>query len=136
MEMDDGEVLQGLADKWTFMGATLMEWGAGAVMFFIISLFGRSPVSIMPLMLAGMIITTYMLASLRKMFPDEERGVRNVFMTSCGFPPPDIPAPALLQPVWSPAPVRELPEDCNYRYLGLDVLFSSLDEKMIIEEFE
>ena len=97
--MDNGEVLQGLNAKWTFLGATLMEWSSGVVMFMIISLFSDSPVKGMPFMLAGLLLTSFMMASLRRAYPDEERGVRNALMSACGIRPQDIPAPAALQPV-------------------------------------
>ena len=134
MQGDNGEVLQGLANKWSFAGASLIEWGCGMVMFFIVSLFGESPVSAMPMMIAAMVITAHSLASLRKAFPDEERGVRNALMTSCGFAPQDIPAPALLQPVWSPAQVRELPENCKFSQLGFDKIFGTPDELFLTPE--
>ena len=123
MQFDNGEVLQGLASKWMFLGATLMEWGCGIVMFFIVSLFGSSPVSAMPFMLGATFFTAYSLASLRRAFPDEERGVRNSLMTSCGFAPQDIPAPSALQPLWSGSPVRDLPADCAFVSLGLVMCF-------------
>ena len=59
------------------------------------------------------------MAMLRKQFPDEERGVRNLVMVSCGFEPIGIPSPAKLQPVWSGAPVRDLPEKSLFRQLEL-----------------
>jgi len=121
---DNGEVLQGLDGHWTFAGATLIEWACGLVMFFIISLFG-SPIQAMPMMIAGMVITAMSLASLRKVYPDEERGVRNAFMAACGLPPRDIPLPAGLQPIWSPCPIRALRADCKFMILGLDGIFPS-----------
>ena len=123
MEFDNGEVLNGLNQRWTFLGANIMEWGCGLMTFMIISTFSQSPVRVMPYMLLGMVATTATMASLRKSFPDEERGIRNAFMTACGFPPPGIPAPSAIQPVWSAAPVDELDEESTYRRLGLDTFY-------------
>lgn len=134
MQGDNGEVLQGLADNWTFCGATIMEWSSGVVMFFIVSLFGRTPATGMPYMISAMILTAYSLAGLRKSFPDEERGVRNALLVSCGFPPRDIPAPAVLQPIWSPAPVRSLSIDCKYVSLGFDKIFGMPDDLLLSPE--
>ena len=71
------------------------------------------------------------------MFPDEERGVRNAMMTAFGFTPLGIPAPARLQPFWSGAPLRKLPEDWKFSRCHLDVLFTCfLDEALdlIVDE--
>ncbi len=131
MQYDDGEVLPGLDDEWTFMGANAMEWSAGLVMFFMISLFAETPARAMPFMLAGWVLTTTTLASLRNMFPDQQRGVRNVVMTACGFNPPGIPTPARLQPVWSPSPMRAIPEKCRFKSLGLEQLLPSFEEQYL-----
>ena len=93
MQFDDGEVLQGLDENWTFMGANAMEWACGLVVFLLISLFADSPARAMPFMLVGWILTTTTLAALRRSFPDQERGVRNAVATSCGFPPPGVGVP-------------------------------------------
>lgn len=134
MHYDSGEVLSGLHENWTFLGANAMEWCAGLVVFLMISIFATSPAKAMPMMLAGWILTTYQLALLRKMFPDEERGVRNAVMTACGFPPPDIPAPASLQPIWSGAPVDMPPANSQFMKLGLDELFPTGQRELIEEE--
>lgn len=131
---DSGEVLQGLSAKWTFLGATAMEWGCGIVMFFIVSLFGDTPVRLMPLMLAALVLTTLTMASLRKSFPDEERGVRNAFMTACGFAPTDIPTPAALQPDWSSAPLRSLPPDSKFVEFGFEQLFLVPEDYLFSEQ--
>ncbi|MCC6220689.1 MAG: hypothetical protein IT291_05540 [Deltaproteobacteria bacterium] len=130
---DDGYVLQGLDDNWSFMGANAMEWAVGLVIFLMIGSFARSPASAMPLMIGGWILTTTTLASTRRNFPDEERGVRNAVMTACGFPPPGIPSPSLLQPVWSGAPMRELPQNCRFVQLGLEELFSDCDREFLYD---
>ena len=134
MQFDDGEVLPGLNETWTFMGANAMEWACGLVVFLLISLFASSPARAMPFMLAGWVLTTTTLASLRKSFPDEQRGVRNAIGTACGFPPQDIPKPSSLQPVWSPAPLRAVPEDTKFSKFGLDKLFPGLEEDIVSDD--
>lgn len=125
MQFDDGEVLQGLNETWTFMGANAMEWAVGLVVFLMIGSFARTPASAMPFMIIGWIVTTTTLATIRRMFPDEERGVRNAVLTACGFPPPGIPAPSGLQPVWSACPMKEIPDETHFSKLGLDRIFPS-----------
>lgn len=122
---DDGEVLPGLNDNWTFLGANAMEWCVGLAVFLMIGSCARTPASAMPLMMMGWFATTFTLAGTRRTFPDEERGTRNAVMTACGFPPPDIPAPSSLQPVWSACPILELDKMTRFRQLGLDELFPS-----------
>ena len=39
MRYDDGEVLQGLDENWSFMGANGMEWGCALAVFMLISMF-------------------------------------------------------------------------------------------------
>ena len=129
MQFDDGEVLQGLDENWTFMGGNAMEWACGLVVFLLISLFADSPARAMPFMLVGWILTTTTLAALRRSFPDEERGVRNAVATACGFPPPGIPMPSVLQPVWSGAPVKDLEKYKRLRELGLDKMFPSFERQ-------
>ena len=77
----------------------------------------------MPILVGIMIGTTSGLAGLRKAFPDEERGIRNLMMVSLGFAPPGIPKPAAIQPVWSGAPMRELSETKHFSQLGLEEVF-------------
>ncbi len=129
MQFDDGEVLQGLDENWTFMGANAMEWACGLVVFLLISLFADSPARAMPFMLAGWILTTLTLASLRKSFPDQERGVRNAVATACGFPPPGIPKPSALQPVWSGAPMKKVPDSIQFSKLGFHKAFPSFERQ-------
>lgn len=131
---DNGEVLQGLNERWTFIGANVIEWACGLVVFMIISLFAETPGRAMPFMLVGWVLTTTSLASLRSSFPDEERGVRNALCAACGFPPVGIPAPASLQPVWSASPVRSLPETSNFVQLDLDLLHPSLMDHFFDDE--
>ncbi len=130
MQYDNGEVLPGLNETWTFGGATLVEWGAGFAVFCIISLFGRSPATLMPFMLTGWVTTTWTLASVRRMFPDEERGLRNFLMTSCGIQPFGIPAPSKLQPVWSACPIAGIPKTKRFHALGLSKMFPSFEEAL------
>ena len=129
MQYDDGEVLQGLEEDWTFLGAKMMEWACGLVVFLMISLFADSAARAMPFMLLGWILTTVSLAGLRKSFPDEERGVRNCIATACGFPPPSIPMPATMQPVWSGSQLREVPKDSEFYALGLNEMFPSFERQ-------
>jgi hypothetical protein len=131
MNYDNGEVLPGLNEQWTFMGANAMEWCVGLVVFVMIGSFARTPASAMPFMLGGWVLTTTTLATIRNMFPDQERGVRNAVMTACGFVPPGIPAPSALQPVWSGAPVKELKKEIKFVKLGLNNLFPSFREELL-----
>ena len=121
--MDNGEVIPGLNESWTFAGAKVNEWLAGFVMFMMSGelAFGWGPS--MPLNLIIFVSTTLVMASLRKIFPDEERGMRNAAMMFCGFAPPGIPKPALLEPVWSGVPVRKLREDSKWCALNLSEIF-------------
>ena len=125
MRADNGEVLQGLDEDWTFMGGNAMEWACGLVVFVLISLFADSPARAMPFMLLGWVLTTTTLAGMRRSFPDQERGVRNALCTACGFPPPGIPAPAVLQPLWSGSHLRELRAQTKFQRYGLDRMFPS-----------
>jgi hypothetical protein len=125
--MDNGEVLQGIEEDWNFMGANVMEWSVGFVAFLMISLFARSPARAMPFMLAGGVLTTTTLAALRRTYPDEQRGLTNAALTTCGFPPPGVPAPAVLQPVWSGAPLKDIGKDTKFKKVGLDKLLPSFE---------
>ena len=135
MQYDNGDVLPRLNEPLTFMGANPMEWGCGLMVFFIISLFGSSPARLMPFMLAGWLGTTIGMATSRNLFPDQERGLRNAILTYCGFPPPQIPAPSVLQPVWSSAPVRALPESSAFRKLHLETIFPTM-ERDFTEDYD
>ena len=136
MEYDDGEVLPGLNEKWTFLGATAFEWAIGLVSFLMPSIFAPDgKIGLMlPFMLSGWVLTTYSFASLRQLYPDEERGVSNAFMTACGFEPVNIPSPAKLQPFWSAVPVKELDPEDRFVAVGLDQIFPSFQDQLIAEE--
>ena len=126
--MDSGEEIPALNESWTFAGAKLFEWIAGFMMFIICSEvlvdnIGKS----MPLLVGIMVFSTFSLASLRRAFPDEERGVRNLVMVSCGFAPPGIPRPAAVQPVWSGSPIRQISNETQFAQLGLDEVFPQHD---------
>jgi hypothetical protein len=127
--MDNGEEIPRLNDNYTFMGAGIPEWIAGFASFMIASemFFKGALATSMPFLLIIWVGTTAGLATLRSRFPDEQRGVRNFFMTMCGFEPPGIPAPAPLQPYWSGAPLRELREKCEFSELNLADLFPEED---------
>jgi hypothetical protein len=120
--MDDGHVIPGLNEDWTFAGAKLMEWMAGVTAAFMTSMMFEKPAHYMPLLILVMIGTTLTLATLRKRFPDEERGVMHLFMTGCGFAPPGIPTPSKLQPRWSGGRISSLKPTCLYVQLGLDAV--------------
>lgn len=127
--MDDGYVIPGLNESWTLGGAKLMEWCAGFMMFIICAEllfenYGRA----MPQLMLIWVGTTFTLAAIRRKFPDEERGVRNLALSSVGIEPPGIPAPALLQPYWSGAPMRAIKESSEYLSLNLDELFPEEEE--------
>ena len=138
MSYDNGEVLQGLDENWNFMGANIVEWASGVVVFLLVSLLFSSPSTAMPFMLAGWVLTTVSLAALRHSFPDQERGVRNALCSALGVAPPGLPAPASIQPRWSAVPLRELDGDCKFKRLGLGELFPSflddLEEAVKLEE--
>ena len=131
MQFDDGEVLQGLNETWTFMGANAMEWACGLVVFLMISLFAETPARAMPFMLMGWLVTTTALASLRRGFPDEQRGVRNALCTACGVDPPGIPTPSALQPVWSQCPIKVIGQSERFEDLGLDILFPTVESGLV-----
>ena len=122
--MDDGQVIPALNENWTFAGATPMEWASGlaaAIIFseLFISNLGRS----MPLVLMVLISVPILLSTLRKTYPDEERGLRNHLMSVLGLEPPGIPKPSMLQPLWSGSPVAQIKENSDYKRLGLDGIF-------------
>ena len=120
--MDSGSVIPGLNEDWTFAGCKPFEWLAGFMTSFLVANMVDKPATWMPILVMIWIGTTLSLAFLRKKFPDEERGVRNLVMVTCGFEPPGIPAPAKLQPLWSGAPIKNVKKDCLYEQLGLEEL--------------
>lgn len=120
--MDDGHVIPALNEDWSFAGAKLMEWMAGLTTAFLCSNLFEKPAHYMPLLVIIMIGTTLMLMTLRKRFPDEERGVMHLFMTTCGFAPPGIPAPSKIQPRWSGGRIAGMKSTCLYVQLGLDAV--------------
>lgn len=122
--MDNGEVIAGLDEEWTLGGAKLMEWCAGFMMFIVCAeLLFNNWGQAMPQLMLIWIGTTFGMASVRRQFPDEERGVRNKVMVTLGVEPPGIPAPSTLQPFWSGCPTRKLNEKCEYMTLRLDRVF-------------
>ncbi len=122
--MDSGDVIPCLNEDWTFAGCKLMEWMAGLMMALLASTACAKPANAMPFLVLIMIGSTLVIATLRKRFPDEERGVRNLAMVSLGFEPVGIPAPSKLQPVWSGAPVRQLSEKSLFRQLELHTVIN------------
>jgi hypothetical protein len=129
--MDSGEEIPGLGDNWTFVGAKPFEWIAGFIMAMIASelFFKGVTTKWMPVLGAIWLGTTVGLAGLRNKFPDEERGLLHLVAVKCGFAPPGIPTPAELQPIWSGAPLRELPPKREFVQLGLDALFINEEEE-------
>jgi hypothetical protein len=126
--MDDGYVLPGLNEQWTLGGAKLMEWIAGFCTALIFSeIFLTNVARSMPMLGLVLVGTTFGMATLRKQYPDEERGIRNAAMVAMGMPPPGIPAPASIQPNWSGAPMRGVQENSYYAQLGLVDVFGGQD---------
>lgn len=123
--MDSGEVIPGLDEGWTFAGARPMEWGSGLVLGMCAQelLFTGSPASTMPYFIGIIVGTALLLKSLRKAFPDEERGVANYCMAQLGVEPPSIPPPAQLQPLWSGSPLQAISPKKEYVELGLNDIF-------------
>lgn len=134
--MDNGEEIPGLNEEWNFLGANLLEWCSGMAAALIASnaVFGDAVATSMPYLLGIWVFTTTTLASMRKRYPDESRGVRNQFMTSCGFEPPGIPAPSALQSNWSGSPIRDLNDQCEFVQLGLLEIFPKNDPN--VDEIE
>ncbi len=127
--MDNGEVIQGLNESWTMLGAKLGEWAAGFSMFMISSeLFFKKTSTAMPALLLIWISTTAILATLRSRFPDEERGLMNFCLVLVGINPPNIPSPANLQPLWSGAPIKEMKRSREYVQLNLDEIFKEVEQ--------
>lgn len=119
--MDDGYVIPRLNENWTFAGATPMEWCCGLVAGILLQeLFLANMGRNMPLILMTIVGVPVIMATIRKTFPDEERGVRNALMVRLGFAPTDIPLPACMQPVWSGLPMRDMEEEREFIKLGLD----------------
>ena len=118
--MDNGDVIPALNEDWTFAGCKLFEWLAGGMAAFIVQLFIERPGHAIPFLFFLWVGVTLSIAMVRKKFPDEERGVMNLFMVNCGFSPPNIPAPAKLQPRWSGGRLQELNKNCLFQQLGLD----------------
>jgi len=123
--MDDGYVIPGLNEDYTLGGAKVMEWLSGCTMALVLQevLFTNTAQS-MPLIIAIVLITTFSMATARRRFPDEERGLRNVVMLSIGVAPPGIPIPSTLQPYWSGGPVREFSPTSYFEQLNLHELFT------------
>jgi hypothetical protein len=119
--MDDGYVIPGLNENWTFGGAKPMEWAAGLVVMMIyVELFVTNMGKQMPFILMILVLVPMGLATLRKTYPDEEKGVANHTMSLLGIAPPLIPKPAMLQPNWSGLPIKTINPKKEFMELGLD----------------
>ncbi len=129
--MDDGYVIPGLDEGWTFCGAKIIEWGYGFMtsMLFAECFLGHDKMGrYLPIVIIVLLVTTLGTASLRKLYPDEERGLRNHLLAILGLEPIDIPKPSHLQKLWSGAPVQELKPSCKYMKLGLNKIFEKEDK--------
>lgn len=135
--MDNGEVIPGLDEEWTFAGAKLMEWAAGFVLGMMIQeIFFKGSSRGIIIVLGAVIVLPQFLAQLRRSQPDGERGVRNLAMTTMGLAPPGIPAPSVCQPYWSGMPMSSMPEEKMFIKLGLDeVFFAEKDEEEDEDDF-
>ncbi|MCB9030752.1 MAG: hypothetical protein H6619_06840 [Deltaproteobacteria bacterium] len=133
--MDNGEVIVALNEDWSFAGATLPEWMSGFITFILASELTEKVSRSMPLLMLLWLATTFLLASLRKSFPDEDRGLRNFITTLMGFPPPGLPAASKLQPVWSGSPIRGLSERKQYEVLQLDQVILDVDSPVEAPSF-
>ena len=98
----------------------LMQHGAGGVLGVLI---------MVPFMLVGWLATTVSMSLIRRSFPDEQRGVVNAISVAFEIPPPGIPAPSRLQPVWSASPMRQVDPNCKFVDLGLDQVFPSFQRE-------
>jgi hypothetical protein len=129
--MDNGEEIPGLNQDWTFLGAKPLEWLAGFAAFVLCAevFFKGNLGPSVPILLIISVGTTTSLASLRRRFPDEERGVMNLMLVSLGFKPPNLPTPSALQKYWSGAPLRELDKEKEFMTLNLDQLFENREKK-------
>lgn len=128
--MDSGEEIQGLDEGWTFLGAKATEWIAGVVSMLIASnIYFHPAPRYMPHLIIILVVTTGFLAKARRSFPDEERGLANWLAARLGVPPPLIPAPASIQPIWSGAPIRELNKKTYFVELGLERVIEKPEER-------
>lgn len=126
--MDDGQVIQSLGDDWTFAGCKVMEWASGFVAALVVQeVCFTKPTEGMPFFLSILIVLPQLLASVRKSFPDGERGMRNAVMVKCGLTPPGLPDPAEIQPMWSGAPFRYMSDNKEFMRLGLNEVLKSPD---------
>jgi len=132
--MDNGEVIPGLNENWTFAGANAMEWMSGFVVFIMSTeMFDKISRS-MPLLIIIWLATTFFLASMRRMFPDEERGLRNFLMVKVGLTPMNLPDPSELQPLWAGTPMHSLRQGAHFNTLDLDGMLAAKIEVKQVDE--
>lgn len=120
--MDGGEVIPGLNEDWTFANCKVFEWISGFMVSFLVATVVEKPGTAIPFLLLIWVGSTLTLSYLRRQFPDETRGVANLFILTCGVCPPGIPRPARIQPRWSGGRISSVREGCMYTELGLDDL--------------
>ncbi len=121
--MDSGDEIPALNESWTLAGAKVGEWMAGFMTcLVVIELFHIRTARYSPVLAMVLLGTTILLATLRRLYPDEEKGMMNAAMVNCGFAPPGIPTPAQLQPLWSGGRVTSLPKTSYFEDLKLDAV--------------
>ncbi|MCS6961305.1 MAG: hypothetical protein NZT61_02225 [Deltaproteobacteria bacterium] len=101
-----GPEIPTLNEGWSFFGAKLDEWlaGAGFGFFYIVVVqtFIRPPKGIDGVIILILTVgLTYTLRLLREKYPDEKRGLVNKACDIIGLPPPLIPKPASFCKFWS-----------------------------------
>ena len=127
--MDSGEVIPALNEGWTFFGANIFEWMTGVMASMIfMEVCTTTPGASMPFIIAIAVTVPYIVSGLRKLYPDEERGLRNSCMVTLGFAPPGIPRPSELQSIWSGCPIVGLEKEKEFMQLGIDEMLNFKEE--------
>ena len=126
--MDNGYVIPGLNDKWTFAGADILEWGTGLLGAMVVYLLFDEPITF----IISLILFPYSLAGLRMKFPDEHRGIVNALLVKIGIGPPGIPSPSSINKFFSGAPQKELNKMDDFRKLNLYCIFEESAEEQDI----
>jgi hypothetical protein len=130
-----GPEIPTLNEGWSFLGAKLEEWLAGAgcallylsiIQLYVRPLEGRDGAVIIAIIVG----LAYLLKYFRQKYPDEKRGMINNFCDLVGFPPPLIPKPASFQPYWSGNRVRDI-RNTEFAVRGFDKIFFYKDAKKV-----